>query len=93
MDHGFSNKQDWFTAGWALAIWFAHFNLLWAASSTFPGQPMARWLALILTIVAAIILFWLWRRAGNPGIFKVPGLGLALAAMGVAFGAVPAAIG
>ncbi len=93
MDQGFSNKLDWFTMTWALIVWTAHFALLWAASVIFPGEPAARWLALVLTIAAAIALIWLWFRADRPGIFTVPGFGLALSGLGVAYGAVPAAIG
>lgn len=93
MSKDFSNKQDWFTATLAFVVWFAHFNLLWAASSIFPGQPLARWIALILTIAAATALFWLWRRADVRTIVSVPGLGIAFAAVASAFTAAVALVG
>ena len=90
---GFTNKQDWFTATAALAVWAAHFMLLWAASVIFPGQLAARWIAAVLTLVAGVALGWLWVRARRPSLLSVAGLGLGLGAAGVAFGFVPALIG
>ena len=51
----FSNGQDWFTAIAAMAVWAAHFMLLWTAASVFPGQPAGRWTAVALTLLAAVI--------------------------------------
>lgn len=93
MGEDFHNRHDWFTLGAAMLVWFLHFNLLWAASSTFPDEPAARWIALALTIVAALALAWLWQRAGRPGIASAAGLGLAIASVGVGYDFVPAIIG
>lgn len=89
----FSNEQDWYTATLALVVWAAHFTLLWAASSVFPGQPAARWIAFVLTAVAIAALAWLWRRARPASIFSVPALGIGIAGAGVAFDVVPALVG
>lgn len=89
----FSNKQDWFHATLAFVIWFLHFSLLWAASSIFPDQPQARWIALILTIAAATAFVWLWRRASVRTVFSVPGLGIGFAAVASAFTAAAALVG
>lgn len=93
MNHDFHNRQDWKTLTLAMVVWAAHFTALWAASSIFPGQPAARWIALAFTLVAAAGLFWLWRRAGRPSVSSVAGLGLAIAALGVAYDFVPAVVG
>ena len=89
----FSNGQDGFTAIAAMAVWAAHFMLLWTAASVFPGQPAGRWTAVTLTLLAAVAIGWLWLRASRPPLFAVPGLGLAIAAAGIVFGFAPALIG
>lgn len=93
MPERFSNEQDWFTAIAALVVWTAHFSLLWGASSVFPGQPAARWIALVLTVAAAVALLWLWRRAKMRTWFSVPGLAIGLAAAASAFTAAAALVG
>lgn len=93
MSTRFSNEQDWFTAIAALVVWAAHFSLLWAASSVFPGQPAARWIALVLTIAAAAALVWLWRRARMQTWLSVPGLAIGLAAVATTFTAAAALVG
>lgn len=93
MVQDFRNRQDLWTPVAALAVWAAHFTLLWAASIIFPDQPAARWLALALTVAAAGALAWLYMRAGRPSLFSVPGLGLAIAAGGTLLDAVPPLIG
>jgi hypothetical protein len=89
----FANEDDWFTATLALVVWAAHFMLLWAASSVFPGQAAARWSALLLTVAAAGGLIWLWRRAARRSALSVPALGIGLAAAAIAFNAVVALVG
>ena len=93
MDQGFRNRHDWWTLAAAMAVWAAHFTLLWGASIIFPGHPAARWLALAFTIVAFGSLAWLYLRANRPPMSSVPGLGLALAAAGTLFDSVPPLIG
>jgi len=93
MDQGFYNRHDWWTLTAALAVWLAHFTLLWIASSIFPAQTVARWLAMALTLAASGALGWLWLRAGRPPVFRVPGLGLAIATVGTVFNAMPPLIG
>lgn len=93
MKDDFHNRHDYRTLAAALALWAAHFTLAWTASSIFPDQPAARWIALALTLAASLVLWWLWKRAGRPGITSVGGLGIAIAAAGIAFGFVPAIVG
>lgn len=93
MDEEFRNRTDWATLVIAMIIFSAHFTVLWATSIVFPGQPPARWLALVFTLAAFGALWWLWRRAARPSIVSVPGLGIALAFVGVAYDALPALIG
>jgi len=89
----FRNQMDWLTPVQALALWAAHFSVLWAASSIFPDQALARWIAIALTAAALAILWWLWKRAGRVAVTSTPGLGIALAGAGIVFGVVPAIIG
>lgn len=90
MDRGFHNRHDWRTMTVALAVWAAHFSLLWAASVVFPGAPAARWIALAVTLAAAAALVWLARRGGVASPVSAAGLGIGIAAAGVAFGSLPA---
>ena len=93
MSGRYSNAHDWFTAIAALAVWAAHFMILWTASVVFPGQAAGRWTAVALTLLAAVAIGWLWLRASRPPLFAVPGLGLAIAAAGIVFDFAPALIG
>jgi hypothetical protein len=90
MAERFSNKQDWFTAGWAMVVWTAHFGVLYGASIIWPGHAIARWIAVAGTVAAAGALYWLWRRAERPSIYTAGGLGLAIGAAGVVFDFAPA---
>ena len=90
MEKGFTNQRDWLTLSLAMTVWLAHFSLLWIASVALPYHPAARWIAVGLTVVAAGALFYLWHRSGTGSVFTVPGLGLAIASTGVAFGLLPA---
>lgn len=50
----------WMLGG--LVVWTAHFFAVYGAGSLFPGQPIARWLTLAITVVAASVAAWLcWR--------------------------------
>lgn len=89
----FRNDIDWLTPVLALALWAAHFSLLWAASSIFPDQAVARWIAVALTVAAFALLWWLWVRSGRVSVTSIPGLGIALAGAGMAFGVLPAIVG
>ena len=93
MSGQFTDPVDWQGAGWALVVWLAHFTLLWGASSVFPHEAAARWLALAGTIAACAVLVLLWRMRGVSTVRSVPGLGIALAAVAILFGAMPALIG
>ena len=90
MEKGFTNRLDWTTLTLAMLVWMAHFTLLWIASIALPNHPAARWIGVVLTVAAAGALVLLWRRSGTGSIFTVPGLGIALAGAGVAFGMLPA---
>jgi len=89
----FINRIDWFTAIAALAVWFAHFMAVWCASVIWPDQAAGRIVGVALTIAAFGALYWLRRRAGKPPLHNVAGLGLAIAAVAIAFSCVPALIG
>lgn len=93
MEKGFRNRSDWWTLIAALMVWTAHFGAVWGASIIFPGQAIARWLALVFTIAAGAALAGLWLRAGKPGITSVGGISLAIAAGATAFDAMPALVG
>ena len=93
MNGSFRNRHDWVTVAAGMVVWAAHFTVLWIASSVFPGEPIARWLALPFTIAALAALAWLYLRAGKPKLGSVPGLGLVLAAGGTLFDAAPPLIG
>ncbi|WP_347304350.1 hypothetical protein V5740_07030 [Croceibacterium sp. TMG7-5b_MA50] len=87
------NRIDWFTAFWALCVWFAHFMLVWSASVIWPVGPIGRIVALGLTLVALAVNGWLWRRVRPVSIRSVAGLGLAIATVAISFSTVPALIG
>ena len=93
MESGFSNRTDWLAPTLAFVIWAAHFALVWAASIVFPGAPLARWIAAALTLASFAGLFALWRWRGVETAFSAAGLGIVLAAGGVAYDTVPALIG
>jgi hypothetical protein len=93
MEKGFANRHDWWTLTVAMAVWTAHFTMLWIASVVFPDHPLARWLALAFTLAAGAALAWLWLRAGRPKLASTGGLGLAIATAGVVFDAVPPLVG
>ena len=93
MSGDFTNRIDWLTPTIAFSVWAAHFTILWAASIIFPDQPAARWIALAVTFVSFGALFWLWRWASRPGLFTIPGFGIALAAIGMIYDGLPALIG
>ncbi len=89
----FSNEHDWVTAALALSVWAAHFSLLWAASVVFPGGAAARWIALGVTLAAVAGLVWLALRGRVASPLSAAGLGIGIAAAGVAFGSLPALVG
>lgn len=88
-----SNKHDWLAPAMAFSVWAAQFMLLWSASSVFPGQPAARWIAIVLTLLAFGALWRIRRRRGVSGFRSVEGLGLGIATVAVAYTALPALIG
>ncbi len=80
------------TALFAFAVWTAHFMVAYGAALIFPEQPLARWIAVVALLVAAVALVWRARR------MKTPRARLALAAIGIAFvaimfGTFPAVLG
>jgi hypothetical protein len=82
-----------------LAVWAAHFFLLYAIASVLPGRPEARPLVLAATVpaIAANTLI-LWKALGRPRgrdpldnwIARLGALGAALSLIAVAWQAVPA---
>ena len=89
----FSEKIDWRRVTLGFVAWTVHFSLLWAASSVFPGQLAARWIALAATLGAFIALALLWRGHSQRSHGLVEGLALGLAGTAIGFGALPALIG
>ncbi|NVD45642.1 hypothetical protein HUV48_11550 [Altererythrobacter sp. HHU K3-1] len=89
----YRNAIDWLTPTLALSVWAAHFSLLWAASSAFPDQPAARWIAAALTLPALGAMAWLWRRADTVSLTSIPGLGIAISAVGIVYSVLPAVVG
>ena len=89
----YRNDVDWLTPTLALTVWAAHFMLVWAASSIFPDQTEARWIAAALTLLALAGLAFLWRKGKVRSVLTIPGLGIAIAACGVAFDVLPAIVG
>lgn len=93
MDDRYSEHVDWKAAVLALMVWAAHFSVLWGASSVFPGNAAARWIALAATIAAAGALVWLWPPDRARGPVAIPRTSIGLAAAAIGFGAMPALIG
>lgn len=80
------------TLVFAFSIWTAHFLVSYAAVLVFPGQLIARVLAIGAGIAALSALVWKGRKLPRPRSPVAFGaLGLAVA--GVAFGTFPAVIG
>lgn len=93
MNEDFHNRTDWLAVILAMAIWAAHFLLVWAASSAFPGLPAARWTAAGLSLAAFLALFVLWRWRKAATLRSAAGLSIVLAAGGVAYDLLPAILG
>lgn len=93
MPSDFHSRHDWRTLSLALVIWSGHFIAVWLVSIIFPGQAIARWIAVALSVLSFAALYLLWSRKRRPAIRSVAGLGIALAAVGVAFDTMPAIIG
>ena len=91
--HEYRNAIDWMTPTLAFCVWAFHFSLLWAASSIFPGQPAARWIAAGLTVPALAAMVWLWRRGEVRSVTSIPGLGIAIATVGIVYDLLPAIVG
>lgn len=89
MDEGFRNELDWWTATAALAVWAAHFTLLWLTSIIFPDQPAARWLAIAFTIAAFAALLLLWFRARPVPVRSGAALALGIAGLGTLYDVMP----
>jgi len=89
----YRNAIDWLTPTLAFSVWAVHFSLLWAASSIFPGQPAARWIAVGLTVPALAAMVWLWKRGEVGSVTSMPGLGIAIATVGIVYDLLPALVG
>jgi hypothetical protein len=92
-DDDFRNRTDWLALALAMTIWAAHFALVWSASSIFPGHPAARWIGLILGVLALSALARLWYSRNVQSLHSASGLGIALAAGGVVYDTLPAILG
>lgn len=80
------------TLVFAFGVWSAHFLVSYGAVLIFPGQPIARFLAVGGGIAALAALAWKGQKLPRPRPpIALGALGLAVAA--VAFGTFPALIG
>lgn len=93
MTDRYSETTDWSGAGWALAVWAAHFSALWGASSIFPDTSAARWIALAATLGAVAVLAMLWRARRLREKGSILPVALGIAALAILLGALPALIG
>ena len=76
----------------SFAVWAAHFIVAYGAALVFPGQPVARWIALVALLAALATLFVWVRRIERPR----PVLALAttgLAVVAILLGTFPAIVG
>ncbi len=89
----FTERADWQGAAWALAVWAAHFSLLWGASSVLPGSAAARWIALAGTLAAFAALALVWRVRSRHGKGRLVPVASGIAALAILFGALPALVG
>jgi len=55
--------RGWILMLAGLAVWAAHFFILYAIASLLPGQPQARWWALAATLPALAAAALILRRA------------------------------
>jgi hypothetical protein len=84
--------RQWLFALGGLLVWTAHFFAVYIAASLFPGEPLASWLTLSLTVIALIVAGWLglhawrvWQARGEDDL--TPWLG-GIALMGAALSAI-----
>lgn len=90
--------RKWILLLGGLTIWAAHFFLLYAFASIYPGRGLARVLSLIATIPAlagsAWLLWFATRKQGGDAfagwVRKVGALGAALAIVAMIWQALPA---
>jgi hypothetical protein len=84
-----------------LAVWAAHFFVLYGIASVLPGRPEARWLVLAATLPALMADGLVLRKAiglaGRPDELhrwtgRIGALGAALSLIAVVWQAVPAAM-
>lgn len=90
-DDPYAEGTDWPGLSLPFVIWAAHFAILWGASSLFPGQAAARWIALIATLAMGGMLIVSWRRRDATG--RLAALAYGLAAIAIIFGGLPALVG
>lgn len=94
--------RAWLHCLLGLIVWAGHFFGLYFIASFFPGTQLARWLSLVLTVLAfgLLILFvtQIWKRSQSHSskvegwLNSLAGLGTAMAAVGIVFQVLPAVI-
>ncbi|MCL6250475.1 hypothetical protein M3P36_05380 [Altererythrobacter sp. KTW20L] len=55
--------RRWLTFLGGLVLWAAHFVAVYGIASVWPGQALAGWLVLAVTLAALALDLWLARRA------------------------------
>lgn len=82
-----------------LAVWAAHFFVLYGIASVLPGRPEASWLVLTATVPAILADAWIgWRAAAwmrptdqlHGSIGQIGAVGAALSLVAVIWQALPA---
>lgn len=93
--------KHWLALLGALGVWAGHFFLLYAFASVFPGQPLARVLTALATLVALAAngsIFWIAARRGGRDSFdrwagRIACAGALLSGVAVLWQGLPALIG
>lgn len=55
--------RQWLVLLGGMLVWTAHFFAVWTAASLFPGQDLAAWLTILLTLAGLLATALLGRRA------------------------------
>lgn len=76
----------------AFGIWAAHFIISYGAALIFPGEPLARWIA-VGALIAAIIALAVWTLRLKPAPPHLALAAVALSLAAIVLGTFPAFVG